>query len=69
MDIQHQRPVIAAIVSAVTSYIALEEEEAERSMSLPTGEASRPASSGYWAMSGRQATMDMRRLLQMRMVR
>ena len=69
MEIHHQGPVIAAIVSAVTSYIALEEEEAQRLRSLEAREESRAVSAGPWALSGRQTSMDMRRLLQMRMVR
>ncbi len=67
-DMELKRNVVAAITTAVQLYMLAEQpvsvvEQAPRALEAP-----RPAISP-WALSGRQAAMDLRRLWQMRLVR
>ena len=68
MPIQVKKPVIAAISAAVLSY--LKSQEIAPQIEAPTvKEVCQTISISQWGSSGRQAIMDMRRLLQLRMVR
>jgi len=59
-----RKKVMAAIMSAVSSY--LQEEEAARA-EMPAVRA--PVLASVWAMAGRQDIMQMRRLWQLRICR
>jgi hypothetical protein len=63
-----KKSVVAAITTAVQLYMMAEQPTAMVEGPPRALEAPRPAWSP-WALSGRQAAMDMRRLWQMRLVR
>ena len=63
-----KKNVVAAITTAVQLYIAAEQPVLMVEEAPGPVEAPRQAFSP-WALSGRQAAMDMRRLWQMRLVR
>ena len=61
----------AAAIAAVISYLKTEEEMmAMQAMSVPAAaQAAAPVSMNMWAMSGRQAMMQMRNMMQMKVYR
>ena len=62
---------IAAAISAVMSYMKTEEEIIyQQSLTAPAAtQTSAPVPAKMWALSGRQALMQMRHLMQMRTFR
>ena len=66
---QAKKNVAAAIATAITYYMQAEQQPAAPMVELPKApEMPRPIYSP-WAMAGRQAAMETRRLWQMRLVR
>ena len=62
------KELLAAIATAVLAFIKTQEEQ--QLTFTPTGPAAiPPISVGFWAASGRQAIMDMRRTLQLGLTR
>jgi len=64
-----KKNVIAAISAAVQLYLEGEEQPAAVAVDPPRAAEPPRTSFSPWALSGRQAAMDMRRLWQMRLVR
>jgi hypothetical protein len=64
------RKVAAAIAGALGLYFQEEQRAAAAMQQLPAAPAAPPApAQSPWAMAGRQASMEMRRMWQMRLVR
>ncbi|MCK8603083.1 hypothetical protein [Desulfoferrobacter suflitae] len=63
-----KKNVVAAITAAVQLYMQAEQQPTVASEEAPRAAAPSPAFNA-WAMSGRQAAMEMRRFWQMRLVR
>ena len=69
MDVLKKRRLIAT-VAAVYSYLRSQEEQQLAMAAVSQRTATPPvAAASLWPASGRQATMEMRRLLQLRMLR
>ncbi|MEJ5301486.1 MAG: hypothetical protein WHS38_10910 [Thermodesulforhabdaceae bacterium] len=71
----HKEKVVAAIAGAITMYLQAE-QEARLAVEAPQEElfqvlapAKPVAIPSLWAISGRQAAMEMRRFLQMRLIK
>jgi hypothetical protein len=67
--VEMKKNVIAAISAAVQLYLEGEQQPAISAEVQKAIEQPPRAPFSPWALSGRQATMDMRRLWQMRLVR
>jgi hypothetical protein len=71
----HKEKVVAAIAGAITMYLQAEREvkipvEVPREEPVQMYTPARPiVTPSLWAISGRQAAMEMRRMLQMRLFR
>ncbi len=69
--VKDQRKVVAAVMGAVSLYIQAEEEAARREEPIQYEVVERLVGGAIspWVLSGRQTAMEMRRLLQMRLLR
>jgi len=67
----HKEKVVAAIAGAITMYLQAEREaRIPREELVQIYEPAKPiVAPSLWAISGRQAAMEMRRMLQMRLFR